>query len=147
MLPDGYTMQWLRGPEPLQAKQPFAFRFRLLDPDGHAACDMQLYMGMLGHAAFVKTDGSTFAHIHPTGSVAMVAFMMAQKQNNLVAGLDMSSAEVKGVDMPWMNMRQENLPNEVTFPYGFPRPGRYRIFVQMKRADKVETGVFDAEVY
>ena len=33
-----------------------------------------------------------------------------------------------------------------TFPYGFPSPGRYRIFIQMKHDSTVETGVFDAEV-
>jgi hypothetical protein len=38
------------------------------------------------------------------------------------------------------------LPPVVTFPYGFPQPGSYRIFVQMKRAGKIETGVFDAKV-
>jgi hypothetical protein len=35
---------------------------------------------------------------------------------------------------------------EVEFPYGFPTPGRYRIFVQMKHDGTVETGVFDATV-
>jgi hypothetical protein len=34
----------------------------------------------------------------------------------------------------------------VTFPYGFPSAGRYRIFIQMKHGDTVETGVFDADV-
>ncbi len=34
----------------------------------------------------------------------------------------------------------------VSFPYGFPSPGRYRIFIQIEHASTVETGVFDAEV-
>jgi hypothetical protein len=38
------------------------------------------------------------------------------------------------------------LPPELAFPYGFPRPGDYRIFVQVKRSGRVETGVFDAHV-
>ena len=33
---------------------------------------------------------------------------------------------------------------EVGFPYGLPRAGDYRIFVQVKRAGRIETGVFDA---
>jgi hypothetical protein len=32
----------------------------------------------------------------------------------------------------------------VGFPYGFPKPGAYRIFVQMKHGAVVETGIFDA---
>jgi hypothetical protein len=37
-------------------------------------------------------------------------------------------------------------PSTVTFPYGFPEPGDYRIFVQVKRAGRVETGVFDTRI-
>jgi hypothetical protein len=35
---------------------------------------------------------------------------------------------------------------EVSFPYGFPKAGLYRIFVQIKRSGRVQTGVFDAHV-
>jgi hypothetical protein len=34
----------------------------------------------------------------------------------------------------------------VSFPYGFPTAGHYRIFVQMKHGGTVETGAFDAQV-
>lgn len=68
MFPDGYTMVW-KMPNALTVKAPEDFRFELLDPQGKPLADMELYMGMLGHAAFVKTDGTVFAHIHPTGTV------------------------------------------------------------------------------
>ncbi len=38
------------------------------------------------------------------------------------------------------------LPATVTFPYGFPRAGEYRLFVQVKRGAGVQTGVFDVRV-
>ena len=121
-LPDGYKMEWLRGDKP--------FAFRLTKSDGSVPSDMSLYMGMLGHAAFVKTDGTVFAHIHPNGSVSMAAMMLA-------------SGMPPGMDHSAMNLA-ETLPNAVSFPYRFPSPGRYRIFVQMKHGATVETGVFDA---
>ena len=38
------------------------------------------------------------------------------------------------------------LSDTVEFPYGFPSAGRYRIFVQMKHGETVETGAFDIDV-
>jgi hypothetical protein len=43
-------------------------------------------------------------------------------------------------------MQPAPIGSEVSFPYGFPRPGDYRIFVQVKRAGKIETGEFSAHV-
>jgi hypothetical protein len=94
---------------------------------------------MLGHAAFLKTDGTVFAHVHPTGSVSMAAFMLAQYYRSQP---DTSSMQMPGMDMT----ASAELPAEVSFPYGFPTPGRYRIFVQMKHSGVIETGVFDAAV-
>jgi hypothetical protein len=41
---------------------------------------------------------------------------------------------------------QGEIPAEVSFPYGFPKPGPYRIFVQMKRGGQVVTGIFSVRV-
>ena len=138
-LPDGYNMVWKR-PATLTAKTPEDFTFTLVDAQGQPPKDMQLYMGMVGHAAFVKTDGTVFAHIHPSGTVSMAAMMMAQSQNGSAAN-DMK-------DMPGMDMSggAQAIPNTVSFPYGFPTSGNYRIFVQMKHGIAVETATFDAAV-
>lgn len=143
-LPDGYTMIWNRPPGPLHPNVLQQFRFTLLDPHSQPPSEMRLYMGMLGHAAFVKTDGSAFAHIHPSGTVSMASLMMAQ--NQLETKNDMN---MPGMDMANMNKPATPaaaLPNEVVFPYGFPAAGRYRIIVQMKHGDTVETGIFDTQV-
>ncbi|HZU08632.1 MAG TPA: hypothetical protein VFA02_01915 [Pseudacidobacterium sp.] len=140
-LSDGYTMVWKR-PAALKANAAEDFTFQLLDPQGQAPKDMALYMGMAGHAAFVKTDGTVFAHIHPSGTVSMAALMMAEAQN------PSSHSQMMMPDMPGMDMSGGNTPvsNTVSFPYGFPRPGNYRIFVQMKHGSVIETGTFDASV-
>ncbi len=137
-LPDGYTMVWDR-PATLRASSAYSFRFTLLDRAGKAAADMQPYLGMAGHAAFVKDDFSTFAHTHPDGSAAMPAVMLAD------ASTDASNHAGTGTSN--MDMSAEPITSTVEFPYGFPTAGRYRIFIQMKHANTVETGVFDAEVH
>jgi hypothetical protein len=140
-LPDGYTMIWKK-PDALVPKVPVSFQFELLDGKGNPPVDMALYMGMPGHAAFVKTDGTVFAHIHPNGTVSMAAFMMANPQGQTAA-----NDGGPGMDMLAMTMgRTGTLSNVVSFPYGFPTAGWYRIFVQMKHRETVETGVFDAQV-
>jgi hypothetical protein len=136
-LPDAYVMVWDR-PATLTANTAYSFRFRLLDSGGMPAVDVQPYMGMAGHAAFVKTDGTVFAHTHPEGSAAMAALMLANGDGGGAA-----HAGMMGMDM---GQQSEPISNVVEFPYGFPSPGRYRIFVQMKHWNTIETGAFDAVV-
>jgi hypothetical protein len=149
-LPDGYTMVFDR-PSNITANTAYTLRFRLLDNIGKPASDMQPYLGMPGHAAFVKSDFSTFAHTHPDGSAAMPAVMLASAST---AASEFSAtsniSDHSGMTMPGMVMNDgasNPISSTVEFPYGFPSPGRYRIFIQMKHANTVETGVFDAEVH
>jgi hypothetical protein len=138
-LPDGYTMVFDK-PATIEANTAYVLRFRLHDPAGQPARNMQLYLGMTGHAAFVKSDFTTFAHTHPDGSAAMPALMLAEAST---AAADGSAAPMNGMN----GTPDAAIAPAVEFPYGFPAPGRYRIFIQMKHDTTVETGVFDADVH
>jgi len=128
LLPDGGRMVWDQDGTVLRAGQISWFRFRVEDAQHNPAADLEPYMGMAGHAVFVRSDLSVFAHLHPAGSVPMASLMIAQKNS----GLSMDHGSMHA------------LPAEVSFPYAFPQPGDYRLFVQIKRQGQVETGVFNA---
>ena len=68
-----------------------------------------------------------FAHLHPYGSVSMAAVQkFTPPQSSHVH--DAPSGDV------------------VSVPYAFPKSGRYRMWVQVKRAGKIITGAFDVDV-
>jgi hypothetical protein len=104
-------------------------------------------MGMAGHAAFVRSDCSVFAHVHPAGSVSMAALQLAQASLPLAPPRVNDPQSVNQRDShPAMEMTMNVSSAEVSFPYGFPKAGLYRIFVQIKRSGRVQTGVFDTHV-
>jgi hypothetical protein len=101
VLPDGYRYRFEalraggKSAGGLRVDVPVLLRFTLLDAHGNAPTDMTNYMGMPGHAAIVKTDGTVFAHIHPEGSVAMAAYMMANTSSE--GGMKMSPGGMMGM--------------------------------------------------
>ena len=128
---DGGRIVWVRDATPLVPKRLTMFTFDVEEADGKPAADLELYMGMPGHAVFVKRDRRVFAHVHPSGSAPMAAMAIAMPAGASAASHAQHAAAV---------------PTTVSFPYGFPEPGDYRIFVQVKRSGRVHTGVFDASV-
>jgi hypothetical protein len=144
-LSHGGRMVWEQDGSALQAGRAVWFRFRVEDAQHQPVNDLEPYMGMAGHAEFVRSDLSVFAHIHPMGSVPMASLMIADKDLGLQT--EHNSMDHNSIDQSSMNrMPMHSLPAEVSFPYGFPQPGDYRLFVQVKRRGEVETGVFDLHV-
>ena len=127
----GATMVY-NGPEVLWQDQEASLRFRVFDVEGKPL-KIEPYMGMLGHAIVRRTDGTVFTHLHPMGTISMAAqTILAGRQPNVgpaTNGLG-SGPVASGND-------------EVSFPYAFPRPGEYRIWVQVRVRGRVLTGVFD----
>jgi hypothetical protein len=126
---------WVHDPQPLVTKRLTMFTFRVDDASGQPATDLELYMGMPGHAIFVRRDRQVFAHVHPAGSASMAALAIGQRA--LPATDATSDAHAH---------HASGLPATVSFPYGFPEPGDYRIFVQVKRSGRIVTGAFDAHI-
>lgn len=124
----GTRIVWVRDNTPLVRRKLTTFAFRVEDVNGQPVQDLELYMGMPGHAVFVRRDRKVFAHVHPSGSAPMAALNIAMPGNDMHA------------------QHQPATPSTVTFPYGFPEPGQYRIFVQIKRAGAIVTGAFDADI-
>jgi hypothetical protein len=130
-LEGSFSMAWERGPEPLTAGREVELRFAVRDATGRPAA-LEPYMGMLGHAVISRDDGAVFVHLHPVGSFSMAAQQAFAEQGGM-AGMDHTGHALPG-------------RHEVSFPYEFPQPGRYRLWVQVKSGGAVRTGVFDAEV-
>ena len=135
ILDDGTRVVWHRD-APITANVPIVLRFEVQDQNGQPATGMEPYMGMAAHAEILSSDLQVFAHIHPSGSVPMASLMMVGTNSttmpNSMPGMDMSAARA--------------ISPELSMPYGFPKPGHYRIFLQFKRANKIETAHFDTLV-
>lgn len=149
----------------------YTLRFAVYD-SSRQPVKLEPYLGMQGHAVIVKDDGSTYIHIHPVGTYSVAAQANLERRigspdkeynyDNRVRfrdSVDQLIRTLKGMPeekrtaflMRQMNMSPDTMEdmkmdNSVTFPYTFPQPGLYRIWVQVKHNGQVLTAAFDREV-
>jgi hypothetical protein len=123
----GGSRMVLQNADALVANRETSLRFAVYAPSGEAV-PLQPYMGMLGHAAVRLENGEVFTHLHPVGTVSMAAEEIFARRER-----------PPGSTPP--PMAKEGA-REVIFPYAFPRPGNYRLWVQVRVAGRVLTGVF-----
>jgi hypothetical protein len=153
-----------------EAGKPYQLNFQVFSPNGEPA-QLQPYLGMAGHAAIVRADGSVYIHLHPVGTVSMASEMTLKNRiadtsrmykrpapnvfrdsvNRYVANLkSMPDTEREILLMKEMGMEVKadgsDHGSAISFPYSFPKAGQYRIFLQVKRNGQVLTGIFDARV-
>jgi len=141
-LGDGFTLAWNGGNPSPSTGQVTDLRFVVRDANG-AVAQLQPYLGMAAHAVVVRDDGSVFIHLHPMGTVATVSqqvFAIRDRGDTTSRGR-LRPGALATDQMPVMSMS-----GQLTFPYEFPKPGRYRIWVQVKPNARVLTGTFDVDV-
>ncbi len=143
LLEDGGSMLWHQ--LPLRANHEATLRFEVRDAAGRPA-PLEPYMGMAAHAVIVRDnhsdphpkDGEVFVHVHPMGTVSMAAQEAFARKAREEGGAPVPAS------MPGMGTGSAD--GVVSFPYEFPLPGCYRLWVQVKSGGRVQTGVFDVEV-
>jgi hypothetical protein len=146
-LPSGRRAEWLSGRAP-RLDEEVTLAFRVSEPDGTPAT-LEDYMGMLGHAAVTRVDGSVFVHVHPAGSIRMAAMeRFAAAGGGAGGGSTMSMPGMAGTQAMEGAATGTTAGAEgmVGFPFVFPAAGAYRVFVQVKVAGVVETAAFDVAV-
>jgi hypothetical protein len=137
----GRLMKWERT-EPIVARRALALRFVVLEKSGSLA-RLEPYMSMLGHAAIRRDDGSVFTHLHPAGSLSVAAQQVFQLRAGDKPPKRITPEMMEQLCQPPSGDQPQQ---PLSFPYEFPKDGRYRIWVQIKADGQVQTGVFDVEV-
>ena len=143
----GLLMEWIPG-EVLTEERDTTLRFVVRETSGDLVTP-EPYMGMAAHLILQREDGSVFTHLHPSGSFSMVAQQLFELRAEGKAPLAVASSKedpickLPPLDISWA---RANADRTISFPYAFPRAGRYRLWVQTRVRGEVRTGVFDAEV-
>jgi hypothetical protein len=146
-LEGGAMLVWERRPAPLATGADAGLSFTVREPDGSIGA-VEPYLGMSGHAVVMREDGKVFIHLHPMGTVSMAAQVALQerKPSDTAWGTLGRRLTESGALDPHAG-HQPMLEGHLSFPYAFPEPGAYRIWVQLKRHGKVATGSFRATVH
>jgi hypothetical protein len=109
-------------------------RFDVLASDDRPAI-LEPYMGMWSHAVIAASDGSVFTHLHPAGTISLTAQeLFARRERG-------ESPSAKPIDV--VCGRPER---ELRFPYSFPNPGDYTIWVQFRSGGGIHTAAFNIRV-
>jgi hypothetical protein len=143
ILPDQATVTWEPpAPNPI-ADQDAGLTFTVREPDGSVA-HLAPYLGMAAHAVVHRTDDSVYVHLHPSGTVSMVAqaALGERRRTDTVPGMlarRLTEASAGSMSHPMFD-------GTIRFPYAFPKPGRYRVWVQVRRPTGVATAPFDVTV-
>ena len=139
-LEDGSILEWQGDPE-FRVDEEARLAFRVWDPDEKPA-RLEPYMGMLSHAVVTRDDGAVFVHLHPQGTISMGSLAVLSPEAAAMAGAGAMGGT--GMDRgPAPNAADAGV---VEFPFAFPQPGEYTIWVQVKREGRVLTGAFQAHV-
>jgi len=110
---------------------------------------LEHFMGMAGHLILRRDDGAVFTHLHPGGSFSMTAQQLFVQRVDGKGPVRIAASDKDPLcKLPVFDGSANTMPphNDIAFPYAFPKTGNYRLWVQVKVAGEILTGVFDVSV-
>ena len=130
------------GPDSIRAGRDVDLAFSVRTRKG-APVAVEPYLGMAAHAVVIREDALVFIHLHPMGTVSMAsqqAFAQRDRGDTTTNGRLGPDGAMK------MAVAGVTMDGTFSFPYAFPQPGRYRLWVQVKVAGRVETADYEVTV-
>jgi hypothetical protein len=138
----GLTVAWENpGAAALRVGRTATLRFRVRDAAGQAV-QLEPYMGMLSHLIVVRDDGAVFTHLHPAGSISLASQQVFQLRAGDRPPKRITAAMMEKLCQP---PGPEMLQQPISFPYEFPKAGRYTLWIQFKAGGVVRTAAFVCE--
>ena len=108
---------------------------------------------MAAHAVVIREDASVFVHLHPMGSMSMAtmeAFELRNRGDTMPDGSLMiahpAMQPVKRGRSAKPPPTEPELDGRFSFPFAFPKAGRYRLWVQVKKGGRVYTADYEVTV-
>lgn len=145
-LADGSTLTWTGAATPPRAGVEAPLAFVLRDAAG-AERRVEPFLGMAAHAVVVRDSLDVFVHLHPVGTASMAAQRALLERTTADSARGALARRFAADTAHARHMaHDERLPGRFTFPYAFPRAGRYRVWVQFRVDGAVRTVPFDVVV-
>ncbi len=153
-----YQVALMPMPGHLVAGQDAMLHFQVRDAAGKPLGDLEPYLGAMGHAVILSTDGKVYLHTHPMEDGMDHGTM---KHGGGEHGAMSKAPPVGGANAGTMGRgfaagaEQDNAPAakkpaakgaDVVFHTNFPLPGRYRVWGQFQHRGKIITVTYLLEV-
>jgi hypothetical protein len=129
-----------RVPGALTAGRDVTLSFTIRDSAGRVV-PLDAYMGMAAHLMVMRADGDVFVHLHPMGTISMAAQerLLRRERGDTVLHGENQPVEPAAAHA----MDGVTFPGELSFPFAFPKPGAYRMWLQVRQGGAIRTAAFD----
>jgi hypothetical protein len=133
-LPGGFALSPAFAP-PFRASREVTLAFNLTTETGTPA-PLEPYLGMYGHLIIQHADGTVFTHLHPLGSISMASQRRFAEREH--AGYLANQS---------LDLLCSPASTTLSFPYAFPKPGQYRLWLQTKLKGQIRTVAYELAVH